>query len=163
MSSPLALYSTYTWLAFTINQRYYGGLHYIWCTPHFDPGSPFLGVPSAVPPTSSPKVIYYSLYDEVAAGDRHSAKVAQNRLGLQRGADIQFRNGVIDAAARDEILTIIDVAELRDFRPLLFVIPFAPVAALVKQVRIKDRAHPLSEEYILERLSRDAFDVLEIR
>src|SRR5262245_55156082 len=107
MPPPLALYSTYTWLAFIINQQYYGGMHYVWCTPHFDPGSPFLGTASAVPPTSSPKAIYFSLSAEVAAGDRHSAKVAQNRLGLQRGADVQYRNGVITVGQRDEILSIV--------------------------------------------------------
>jgi hypothetical protein len=163
MPSPIALYSTYTWLAFTINQQYYGGDHYVWCTPHFEPGSPFLSSPSAVPPTSSPKMIYTSLFEEVTAGDRHSAKVAQNRLGIQRGADVQFRKGTISTAVRDEILSIVDAAEVRDFRPLLFVIPFAPVASLLVQVPIKARAHPLAEEYILSNLPRAAFDVLEIR
>jgi hypothetical protein len=163
MPAPLALYSTATWLGFSINQRYYGGVHYVWCTPHFDPRSPFLGIASAVPPTSSPRAIYESLFAEVEAGDRHSAKIAQNRLGIQRGADVQFRSGTITEGARDEIIAIVEAAEVRDFRPLLLVIPFPLVAAAVKQVPIKDRAHPLSEEYILERLPRDTFDVLEVR
>jgi hypothetical protein len=163
MALPLALYSTATWLGYKINEQDYGGVHYVWCTPHFDPRSPFLGVASAVPPTSSPKAIYQSLFAEVEAGDRHSAKIAQNRLGIQRGADVQFRKGSITESARDEILAIVEAAEVRDFRPLLLVIPYALVAMKIRQVPIKDRAHPLSEEYNLERLPRDAFDVLEVR
>jgi hypothetical protein len=162
MSSPLVLYSTYTWIAFQLNELYYAGMHYVWCTPHFDPHSPFLGAVSAVPPTSSPKVIYESLAAEVAAGDRHSAKVGQNRLGLQRGADIQLRRGAISNEQHQEIIEIVEAAETRDFRPLLFVIPYTAVSAMIKQVPIKERAHPLSEEFILESLPRRAFDVWEI-
>jgi hypothetical protein len=28
---PLVLYSTNTWLAYAISERYYRGLHYAWC------------------------------------------------------------------------------------------------------------------------------------
>src|SRR5262245_16335140 len=36
---PPVLYSTNTWLAFAIAQKYYASRHYVWCTPHFDPRS----------------------------------------------------------------------------------------------------------------------------
>jgi hypothetical protein len=158
-----ALYSTYTWLAYTINRTFYGDVHYVWCTPHFDPKSPFLGSDSAVPPTSSPREIYDTLFEEVQRGDRHSPKIDQNRLGVLRGADLKLRQGAISTEAHADILAIAGAAQSRDFRPLLFVVPFAAVSAMARQVPVKDRAHPLSEEFILEGLPRATFDVWEIR
>lgn len=32
-TAPLVLYSTNTWLAYTVAERFYGGEHYVWCTP----------------------------------------------------------------------------------------------------------------------------------
>jgi hypothetical protein len=162
MPRPLILYSCCTWLAYMVSQKYYGALHYVWCTPHFDPNSPFSGE-SAVPPTSSPREIYANLHKEIARGDRHSEKIAQNKLGILRGANIKRKYNVITVEQRDEITTIVKSSQLGDYRPLLFVIPFAPVAKRIKQVPIRARANPLSEEYILENLKRSAFDVLEIQ
>lgn len=161
MSRPLVLYSCCTWLAYMINEAYYEDLHYVWCTPHFDPNSRFSGA-SAVPPTSSPREIYTSLYKEIQGGDRHSLKIAHIEFGILRGADVKRKHKIITQMQRDEITTIVECADLRDYSPLLLVIPFAPVAKDIKPVPIRDRAHPLSEEYILEDLERSAFDVIEI-
>jgi hypothetical protein len=47
------------------------------------------------------------------------------------------------------------------FRPVLYVIPFASVAEVAIPVRVRARAHPLSQEYRLENLRRAEFDLLE--
>jgi hypothetical protein len=65
MRRPLILYSTNTWLAFNIAERYYRGRHYIWCTPFFN-GRSDKGEAEFVPPTSCPWEIYRSLYGEMA-------------------------------------------------------------------------------------------------
>ena len=31
------LYSTNTWIAYMIAERFYRRHHYVWCTPYFDP------------------------------------------------------------------------------------------------------------------------------
>jgi hypothetical protein len=162
MSDPLILYSCATWLAYIINQRYYDGMHYVWCTPFFDPSSPFC-IDAAVPPTSSPREIYNNLFEEVSRRDKHSAKIAQNRVGILRGADVKLKHGVITASQRDDIAAIVESAELLDFKPLLLAIPYAQAASQAVKVPIKDRAHPLSEEFIIENLSRSKFDVFELR
>ncbi len=36
MGEKLILYSTNTWIAYKIAQKYYKDEHYIWCTPIFD-------------------------------------------------------------------------------------------------------------------------------
>jgi hypothetical protein len=96
-------------------------------------------------------------------GDLHSAKIEQNKLGILRGADINLRLNVIDKNQHQDINSTVALAPILDFRPLLLVIPFKSVAKRLKQVAIKNRANPLSEEYIIEDLSRKTFDVIEFR
>ncbi|MFZ4525991.1 MAG: hypothetical protein ACOYOE_10685 [Chlorobium sp.] len=115
-----------------------------------------------MPPTSNPKEIFWNLKHEVDACDKHSAKILQNKTGILRGADINLKNGMINADSHQEILDIVSAAELQDFRPLLYVIPAEPVKNLTQKVPIKDRAYILSEEYIIERLHRDYFNAIEI-
>jgi hypothetical protein len=151
MPQPLLLYSTNTWLSYIVAERYYGGVHYVWCSPHFGSAS----VPAQAytnPPTSTPSDVYHSLFDEVIRGDRHSAKIAANRAGILRGASLKRSAGVVDAQQEADIAAIVSAAEVRDFRPLLFIIPFNTVSSIVKPVPVAQRAHPLSEEFVIEAL-----------
>jgi len=159
MARPLLLYSTNTWLAYTIAETYYQGEHYVWCTPFFSPRS----APgyANVPPTSCPSSIYHALREEVAAGDRHSTKVKENRTGIIKGANVKKAARLIDVAQEQEIIDIVNSAETRDFRPLLYLIPFAAVAGLLQDVPVANKAHPLSVEYLIERLPRASFDVID--
>jgi hypothetical protein len=70
---------------------------------------------------------------------------------------------VINSRQRKEIYAIVKEAEILNFRPLLYVIPFSPVAKRAISVPIHERAHPFSIEYIIENLSRKSFDVIEYR
>jgi hypothetical protein len=160
MNNKNVYYSCGTWLSYQISQRYYGD-HYVWCTPYFDPASR-LNHPNSVPPTSNPREIYWNLLKEVQAGDLHSAKIAQNRAGIQRGAGVKLRAGLILASEHKDIIEITAAALPSDFSPLLYVIPGAPVAAFLQPVALQLRASPLSEEYILERLPTDLFDAIEL-
>jgi hypothetical protein len=45
---------------------------------------------------------------------------------------------------------------------LLYIIPAGPVAGLVREVPVVERAHPLSVEYIIEALPKKYFDAIEI-
>jgi hypothetical protein len=160
MADPILLYSVNTWLAYLIAQRYYKGNHFVWCTPCFDPRM----LPNndvTVPPTSTPLQIYRNLYEEVRRRDRHSLKINSNRNSILKGARVNRTKGVITLKEEREIGLIVKSAELGDFRPLLYVVPFALVSTLIKKVPIKDRAHPLSEEYQIESLPRHCFDVIE--
>jgi hypothetical protein len=158
---PLILYSTNTWLAYHICELFYGQEHYVWCTPAFDPRS-VAAYASTVPPTSSPSEVYHSLLQEVVRGDLHSTKIEENRRGILRGADFKRTAGVITQEEQDEIAAVVAAAVARDFRPLLYVIPYSQVASIVKKVAVNQRAHPLSSEYIIERLPRGAFDIIQL-
>lgn len=157
---PLLLYSVNTSLAYNVAEVYYKGKHFAWCSPCFDAR----GVPSyklTNPPTSNPCEILQGLAQEVRRNDRHSKKIEDNRLGIKRGADLHLEAGTITRAKRDEVVEIVDRALVAEFRPLLYVIPYATVARLVREVGVEERAHPLSEEYVIAALPRRKFDVID--
>lgn len=158
--TPVLLYSTNTWLAYGISEQYYNGAHYVWCTPYFDPRL-LESLEPGVPPTSSPYEVYRSLYDEVQRGDRHSAKIKENKAGILRGASFKRQTGVITEQQERDIASIVELAESRDFKPLIYVIPYTLVAELLREVPIGEKAHPLSREYLIDALPRKYFDVLE--
>jgi hypothetical protein len=155
------LYSVNTWLAYNIGVRYYDGVHYVWCSPIFSsrnhPG--FLATP---PPTSCPSDIYHNLAEEVRRRDGHSAKIAENRAGLVKGAHRKHAAGVITPDQLREIEQIAGAADRADFRPLLYVIPYVGVSHLLKDVPVAERSHPLSQEYIIEQLPTGLFDAIEL-
>lgn len=159
MAVPIILYSATSWLAYTIAERYYNGEHYVWCAPVFDPSSPYAHQ-WHVPPTSSPSEIYKGLVEEVKRRDRHSAKIAQNKIAIIRGASVKRGAGVITKAQEKEIVAIVNAAEIADFAPLLYVIPYQLVSKKLKMVPVAERAHPLSTEFIIQRLPRRCFDVI---
>ena len=117
---------------------------------------------SVTPPTSTPKEIYLSLLAEVSRGDRHSLKVAKLREGLVRGAEIRHGKALISDKELFEIKQVVTLAESRDFRPLLYVISYPKVKHLVRAVPIEDRAHPLSQEYVIEELETSSFEALDL-
>jgi len=155
---PLLLYSTGSWLAYKINEHYYNNEHWVWCSPSFD-GS----ITGVNPPSSTPRVIYRDLWDASTKGDLHSSKILSNKAGIVRGAMEKLKKGLISRKNFKDIQSIVQAAQLHDFIPVLYVIPFTKVASLVKEVKVEDRAHPLSEEFIIRRLPRNRFDILKIR
>jgi len=116
-----------------------------------------------MPPSAIPGEIYDRLHDDVNQGDRHSSWIARNKVGLIKGTECKEREGVISATQKEEITSVVTDAEVRDFRPLLYVIPFGRVRRWTKEVPVNERAHPMSVEFIIESLPRQAFDVLELR
>jgi hypothetical protein len=159
--SELLLYSTNTWLAFNISQQFFKGKHYIWCTPYFDSTTdPFI---YTVAPTSSPKDICLNLLKEVKQGDRHSSKIIDNKSGILRGASIKRNLNVISEEEEKEIIAIVDNAETRDFSPLVYIIPHQKVKRLVEKVPPEKKAHPLSNEFIIQDLPRTYFDIIDLK
>ena len=157
---PLLLYSVNTAVAYSIAQVYYGEVHYVWCSPCFDSRQ----LPShdpRNPPTSNPCEVLQNLAEEVLRGDRHSTRIEQNKVGIRRGAGHQLKERLINRAERKEIDYIIQSAEIAEFRPLLYVMPFANVAGIAARVSVGRRAHPLSSEYIISALPRNMFDVVD--
>lgn len=161
MPDPILLYSTNTWLSYKIAGKYYRDVHYVWCTFPFDSKS-LPAVDVVTPPTSNPYEIYHSLLGEVRQGDEHSSKIEANKVGILKGATYKKKAGIINDQQEKDIASIVDRAKFRDFRPVLYVIPFHLVANILTEVPISQRAAPLSVEYIIEQLPREFFDMIEI-
>lgn len=146
-----------------INERYYEGKHYVWCSEVFDARvNGQRGRYASIPPTSNPYEIYHNLYEEVKRGDRHSAKIEANWKGILRGTKIKLQAGIINQDQYDEVEKIIKRVEISDFRPILYVIPYSNVVADVREATVEERAHPLSLEFVIESLDRKHFDPIEV-
>jgi hypothetical protein len=157
---PLLLYSTGTWLAYAIAERYYRGMHWIWCSPFFRDDGKF--GPTVMPPTAIPGEIHDALYKHVKEGDRHSPFIDKNKIGILNGAKSQKDRSIITARQAVEISAIVKSAQIADFRPVIFIVPFEKVSNLAKVVPPAERAHPLSIEYRIEKLRPGLFDVVEL-
>lgn len=135
-------------------------MHFAWCSPVYN------GTKAAshlnIPPTSSPAELYRALLAEVRRGERHSEQIKRNRAGIVSGARAMLNAGLIDEPCHDEIATIVENCHPHEFRPVLFVMPFEAVRGRVAEVSVRDRAHPMSVEFRVERLPRDHFDMLEL-
>jgi len=159
-NDTLFLYSAVSWVSYVIAEEYYGGNHFVWCSRVFD-SNQHPRISALPPPTSTPKEIYQSLLAEVSRGDRHSSKIAGLRTGIIRGAEIRHGRAEITDSQLAEIKDIVTLAETRDFRPLILVISYDRVKPIVSAVPVTKRAHPLSPEFQIENLPRDAFDVID--
>jgi hypothetical protein len=146
-----------------INERYYKGFHYVWCSEVFDARAQYAYGPHAsIPPSSSPGEIYKAMREDVRRGDRHSENLKRLRKSIGEGAKAKFDAEEITQAQHKEIKKILDQALLADFRPLLYIIPYQGVAKVVEEVSIEERAHPLSLELRISVLPRTLFDVIEV-
>ena len=159
MSKPILLYSANTYFSYWIAKKYYGNVHWVWCSPFFDSGS-VAGYEYTNPPSSCPRKIYQIYADAARNSDNNCARIEVNKVGLIHGAMEKKKAGVITDEQRQEILSTIDQIEVSHFRPLLYVIPYTLVANIVKEVSVQNRANSLSIEYVIEELHRDLFDII---
>ena len=158
MSEPKLLYSTNTLLAHRISRKYYGDVHYVYCTSDFGCSSLSNSL-DVKPPTSSPLKIYRMLQEEVERGDLHSDKIDKNRIGLRKGVQAKFDARIVTDEDRQEILKVIERAEVREFKPLMYTMIYKEVKHLLTSIPVEDRAHPLANEYIIQCLPRNLFVV----
>jgi len=147
-------------VAYNINNMYYAEKHYLWCTPYF--GSDYQSPHYTVPPSSSPFEIYKLYRGEALSADKHGYKIEQNRLGIKKGAIQMHARGVITESKLREINYIADETEKSQFRPILCVISRLEAVPHYKKVDIRDKANPLSHEYIVADLPQSAFDVISV-
>ena len=157
------LFSTQTYLAWLINERYYAGLHYVWCAPVFDASilekqNKFYGIP----PSSSPLEIYRTYLTDVQRCDFHSLNIERIRQGLKTGAGFKLADGIIDDNEYSRILTMIeDKRQIEYFRPMMYVIPKYLVVSKLLLVEVERSANPLSTEFQIPNLNRNEFTTIQ--
>jgi hypothetical protein len=111
-------------------------------------------------PTSDPHSIYLDLMTAVKKADGHNAKIAEQKKNLPALALRWLHAGEIEQSICDEIVSMVAMATFRDWRPLLFVIPYEPVRGRAKLVERSRRAS-VEHEYIVEDLQQTEFDIIE--
>ena len=158
---PLLLWSTNSWLKFYIQMKFRRNKHYVWCSPLFDAGSAGkYTIGSGQPPSSDPATIYRQLHTAVSKQDEHDQKISSQKVTLKALATEWLNTDEISQDEHDEILAILDRASIRDWRPLLFVIPYSNVCGKVDSVPRNLRAS-IEPEYIIHELEQGEFDVIE--
>jgi hypothetical protein len=160
MPGPL-LYSTNPFLKFYLQEQYYGGVHWVWCSESFD--SAVLEKYTAganVPPSSNPADLYRSLRDAVRRKDTHDQKIqAQKATYLTLAVEYE-RAGKITAQSLEDITYRVTNASFDDWRPLLYLVPRTPLGGRVKPVPASQCAG-LGPEFTVTDLQRTEFDVIE--
>jgi hypothetical protein len=98
---------------------------------------------------------------DIEKQDRHSYKINAQKASLTALAIDWEANGAISSNDKDEIVFMVTNATFNDWRPLLYIIPRGAVAARLKTVPIHQRAS-FGDEFIVEDLRRNEFDVIEL-
>jgi hypothetical protein len=157
------LYSTNVFLKHVIQERFRRDLHWVWCSDVFDPTtSSRYSASSHIPPSSSPAEIYRTLKADVNRGDLHSAKIKEQRANFCRLAVRWLKSGEITEDDKNTIVYWAKAADLQLWRPVIYVIPTAPILSRLQVVPAKHRAGLLGMEYVISDLRRSEFDLIEI-
>jgi hypothetical protein len=160
----LLFYSANSYLSFLVNRRFYGGQHYIWCSPVFNPTTlDELNPLRNIAVSSSPHHIYANYRDSVGSSDTHSDLIKQNKRGIKRGAAAMLAANKIDQNQYQMIMYMVKSAQLSDFRPMLYLIPAHLVTNKLNVVSPKEAANPLGPEYRIFDLMEGEFDVIEFK
>jgi hypothetical protein len=150
-------------MKYLVNEKYRGNIHYVWCSETFDAttlGAYVSG--SIVPPSSNPKDILFDLKKAVESTDTHNAKIKEQMSGLAALAVKWEKAGEISTADKDDIVYMVnELAYFKHWRPLLYLIPRAPVESRIVPVAAAKCAS-LGKEYIISDLRRDEFEILEL-
>ncbi len=146
------LYSAGTQLAYQIAKRYYGNIHYVWCTTEFN--SP------KQPPTSNPATICKRYLQQITTGDRHATEIENNVVGILKGARAKLNSGVITKKEYNEIRSIVSAARYEYFFPVLYIVESRKVKDRCTEVVVQERASDDAVEYKIEDLKENEFEII---
>jgi hypothetical protein len=158
------LYSANPWFASDVAHRYRSGVHFAWVCECFDVAAAARGSTAAmIAPTSSPRRIYRNLYEECQAEDEHSPGIRHYKKTFRRLAKAWFANGEITRDEHDEIIASVSARTWRIWRPVLYVIPRAPIEAAGRLLMVArpNRAGYGAEQQIVD-LRPEEFDIIEV-
>jgi hypothetical protein len=164
MAGPI-LYSTNPWISHDIAVKYRLGVHFAWVSDYYDASMAPPGTAAAlIAPSSSPKVIYEALWNDVEKEDTHSALIKGYRKTFKRLANEWFADSSITKAQRDEIVATVDSRSWKIWRPVVYVIAKSHIvpATRIETVKHKDRA-AYGPEMRINDLAISEFDIIEVR
>ena len=96
--------------------------------------------------------------------DRGNEKIKNYRKTFRSLAREWFARGEITQAQRDEIIESVKPGSWKIWRPVIYVIPRAPIEATPGRLNLAPRQSRggYGEEYIISDLRRDEFDVVTL-
>lgn len=146
-----------------LQTRFRHGKHYVWCSEFSDSRAAARGsLASLVPPSSNPVEIYQELAEAVSRNERHHTKIVSIKasyvaLSLQWVADGSMKN-----EERDELVYLLDHAEMEHWRPMLYLIPRGSISDTRMELVHPSKRAGLGLEYIIQDLDSSEFEVLEL-
>ena len=158
MEEPKYLKSTQTSLAYRINQIYYGEVHFVYAAPDGS-GAAVCSPLEANPPSSDPMDIYTRLLREIGTNDSGGELIGKNKIGLRKGVQVKLDSEIINEIQRREILQMVEKANVRDFRPVMYTMLCTEVEYLLEPVPIDVKANVASREFMIKELPRDLFRI----
>jgi hypothetical protein len=128
MAGPV-LYSTNPRFTEIVCDRYRSGRYgLLWCSEFFDPASHGVHSSAAlIPPSSSPKPLYYDVLNAVRTSDHGNQKVKDYRKTFTRLARDWESKGEITHWERDEIIALVRRHRFTIWEPRLLVLPREPL------------------------------------
>jgi len=128
MAGPV-LYSTNPRFTEIVCDQYRGGRYgLLWCSEFFDPASHGVHSSAAlIPPSSSPKPLYYDVLHAVRMSDDGNQKLKDYRKTFTRLARDWESKGEIRRFERDEIIALVQRHRFTIWEPRLIVLPRQPL------------------------------------
>lgn len=122
LNSTILLYSVNSYLAFYINEMFYGQ-HFVWCSPVYDTAKlDASSLYKKIPASSNPSTICNRFKQDVNDNDLHSTYITNNKTGLKNGAIKMLEKNKIDEFDFARIDNIINNAQITQFAPVLYLI-----------------------------------------
>lgn len=124
MAGPV-LYSTNPRFTEIVCDHYRSGRYgLLWCSEYFDPGSHGSHSPAAlIPPSSSPKPLYYDVLNAVRKSDGGNQRLKDYRRTFERLARDWLSKGQITRFQQDDIIALVRKYPFTIWEPRLFVLP----------------------------------------
>lgn len=163
MPGPV-LYSANPWFATDIAERYRNGIYFAWVCECFDSTTAPAGSAAAlIAPSSNPRRIYRLLAEECDAEEGHSPAIRGYKKTFTRLAREWLADKSLTKDKYDEILASVRAPSWKIWKPVLYVIPRAPieVAGRLFSVPRSARAAHGPELQICD-LHREEFDIIEL-
>lgn len=157
------LYSTNPWIAHDFSMKYLAGKYFVWCSEFYDPiGAPPGSTAAAIAPSSSPRGIFESLKQDCEREDRHSLLIKGYRKTFLRLAANWLAETKINNSQHNEIVAIVKAPSWRIWRPVLYVIPRAPIESSGRLITVPHRQRvAYGPELQIKDLTPHEFDLVE--
>lgn len=151
------LFSTITELAYSIDRKFYNGVHFVWCTETFDA--------NVQPRSSNPKTLCARYIEQLITEDKHASEINNNKAGILKGAKAKLEQGATTKEQFEDIKTLVRYARKEDFYPIIMLINRNAVIKKQKLhvVSADKAASKNSIEYIIYDLQHNEFEAIHLR